>query len=87
MNGFSKHANDLFAYNNKQLHFSIKNQNMKLFKKIELTLLKPKRTAEYMSSKEFVEQPPDYFDRLFQEALKKADLTVKERKRKWKKYQ
>ena len=42
---------------------------------------------ETMSSKEFVEQPPDYFDRLFREALKKADLTVKERKRKWKKYQ
>ena len=60
---------------------------MKLFKKIELTFLKPKRPTEHMSSKEFVEQSPDYFDWLFQEALKKADLTVKERKRKWKKYQ
>lgn len=87
MNEFLKHANDLFAYNNKQLHFSIKNQNMKLFKKIELTLLKPKRNAEHMSSKEFIEQPPEHFEWLFREALKKADLTVKERKRKWKKYQ
>lgn len=59
---------------------------MKLFR-IKFQLLKPKTNAEYMSSKEFVEQPPKYFDWLFQEALKKADLTVKERKRKWKKYQ
>lgn len=60
---------------------------MKLFKRIKFQLLKPKRLAENMTPGEFIKQPAEYFDWFFQEALKKADLTVKERKRKWKKYQ